>query len=223
MKAFSSEITIGTSAPPTGSTKRTPKISERAASIRRGVVPISTTTQTQTPRTAARVAAITNLPPAKTTGRVVINSCNFIKVMMEPLNETQPTTTVNTVKITTAVLAPVPRFRYSTIATSAAAPPPTPLNSATSCGIWVISTLRAAGTPIMRPIAIAPTIHQKLWSGRACPTSSPRAGVTYRNTESVARVAPKAPIKFPRRAVFGCESPLRAKINATPAANPTRL
>ena len=123
--------------------------------------------------------------------------------MMEPLKETQPTTTVNTVKITTAVLAPVPRLRYSTIATSAAAPPPTPLNSATSCGIWVISTLRAAGTPITRPIAIAPTIHQKLWSGSACPTSSPRAGVTYRNTESVARVAPKAPIKFPRRAVFG--------------------
>ena len=55
--------------------------------------------------------------------------------MIDPLNETQPTTTVNTVKITSAVVASAPSAKYSTIATSAAAPPPTPLNSATSCGI----------------------------------------------------------------------------------------
>ena len=93
--------------------------------------------------------------------------------MIEPLNETQPTTTVKTVKITSAVVASAPRLRYSTIATSAAAPPPTPLKSATSCGIWVISTLRAAGTPTTRPIRIAPMIHQKLLSGSEWPTSSP--------------------------------------------------
>ena len=58
--------------------------------------------------------------------------------MIDPLNETQPTITVKTVAITTGVLAVSPRFKYSTIATSAAAPPPTPLKSATSCGIWVI-------------------------------------------------------------------------------------
>ena len=55
--------------------------------------------------------------------------------MIDPLNETQPTTTVKTVKITSAVVAVSPRFKYSTIATRAAAPPPTPLKSATSCGI----------------------------------------------------------------------------------------
>ena len=132
VKALSSEITIGTSAPPTGSTKRTPNSSESAARINSGVVPSSTTTQPETPRTAAKVAAITNLPPGKTTGRVVINSWSFKKVMIEPLKETQPTTTVKTVKITTAVEAPSPRARYSTMATSAAAPPPTPLNKATS-------------------------------------------------------------------------------------------
>ena len=82
--------------------------------------------------------------------------------MMEPLKDTQPTTTVKTVKITSAVVALSPRFKYSTIATSAAAPPPTPLKSATSCGICVISTLRAAGTPIIRPTAIAPKIQPKL-------------------------------------------------------------
>ena len=55
--------------------------------------------------------------------------------MTEPENETQPTITVNTVATTSAVLAVDPSLRYSTIATRAAAPPPTPLNSATSCGI----------------------------------------------------------------------------------------
>ena len=101
-------------------------------------MPSAATTQPDTPRTAAKVAAITKRPPGNTTGRVVINSCNFKKVIIEPLKDTQPTTTVNTVKITSAVVASAPRFRYSTIATSAAAPPPTPLNSATSCGICVI-------------------------------------------------------------------------------------
>ena len=91
--------------------------------------------------------------------------------MIDPLKETQPTTTVKTVKMTSAVVASAPRLRYSTIATRAAAPPPTPLKSATSCGICVISTLRAAGTPMMRPTRIAPIIHQKLWSGSECPTS----------------------------------------------------
>ena len=135
VNAFKSEITIGTSAPPTGSTKRIPKRSESAASTSRGVVPRAVTTQTETPRTATSVPAITNRPPGKTTGRVVISSCSFINVMIEPLNDTHPTTTVNTVKITSAVVAVSPRFRYSTIATRAAAPPPTPLNRATSCGI----------------------------------------------------------------------------------------
>jgi hypothetical protein len=43
--------------------------------------------------------------------------------------------------------------RYSTQEISATAPPPTPLNSATICGIAVIFTARAAGTPTAVPIA----------------------------------------------------------------------
>ncbi|CAB4696974.1 unannotated protein [freshwater metagenome] len=71
--------------------------------------------------------------------------------MHEPEKETLPTITVKTVAITSADVASEPSLRYSTIATSAAAPPPTPLNSATSCGIAVICTLRAAGTPTIKP------------------------------------------------------------------------
>ena len=48
----------------------------------------------------------------------------------------------------------------STSETSAAAPPPTPLNSATICGIAVIFTFRAPTTPITEPIAIPAAIHQ---------------------------------------------------------------
>ena len=132
VKALSKEITIGTSAPPTGSTNKIPNSSERPARINSGVVPSELTTQPPTPITDTRVAAIIKRPAGKITGRVVINSCSFIKVMIEPLNETQPTITVNTVNTTTAVVALSPRFKYSTIATSAAAPPPTPLKSATS-------------------------------------------------------------------------------------------
>ena len=135
VNALSNEITIGTSAPPTGSTKRTPNRSERPARTRSGVVPPLEITQPEVPRAPANVAAITKRPPGKTTGRVVISSCNFKKVTIEPENETLPTNTVNTVAKTSPVLASSPRCKYSTIETRAAAPPPTPLNSATSCGI----------------------------------------------------------------------------------------
>ena len=48
--------------------------------------------------------------------------------------------------------------RYSTNEISATAPPPTPLNSATICGIAVIFTLRAAGTPTAVPTAMPSAI-----------------------------------------------------------------
>ena len=48
--------------------------------------------------------------------------------------------------------------RYSTNEIRATAPPPTPLNSATICGIAVIFTLRAAGIPTAVPIAIPTAI-----------------------------------------------------------------
>ena len=162
VNAFNNEITIGTSAPPTGSTKSTPKRSERPAITKSGVLPPELIVQPAVPSTPARVAAIRNLPPGNTTGRVVINSCNFKKVITEPENEVQPTTTVNTVATTSATLASLPRFKYSTIATSAAAPPPTPLKSATNCGIEVILMRRAAGTPAKTPTAIARRINGRL-------------------------------------------------------------
>ncbi len=83
----------------------------------------------------------------------------------------------------------------SRYATSAAAPPPTPLNNATSCGIAVIATRRAAGTPIRQPTTIAPKIHGRLSRSYA------------RNVTTIAAAAPTAPISVPSRAVLGDERP----------------
>ena len=74
VNAFNSEMTIGTSAPPTGSTKSTPNNNESPAKTRRGVVPSEFTTQPALTKVPAKVAAITKRPPGKTTGRVVMSS-----------------------------------------------------------------------------------------------------------------------------------------------------
>ena len=92
-------------------------------------------------------------------------SWSLPKAMFEPQNEIAPTTVENIRKIITSVAtsswvwSPAGpsgwKWRNSTQAISATAPPPTPLNSATICGIAVIFTERAEGTPISVPSATA--------------------------------------------------------------------
>ncbi len=77
-------------------------------------------------------------------------SWSFPKAMFEPQNETEPMIAANRagMSASSAGLPPAASdSRYSTNEISATAPPPTPLNSATICGIAVIFTERAAGTP----------------------------------------------------------------------------
>ena len=91
----------------------------------------------------------------------------------------------------------------STSETSAAAPPPTPLNSATICGIAVIFTLRAPTAPMTAPTAPpAAMIHQPV-------TTSLRRSVT-----TIATSIPAAPIWLPRRAWRGDERKCSARMNA---------
>ena len=82
-------------------------------------------------------------------------------------------------------------LRKVATATRAAAPPPTPLNAATICGIAVILTRRAAGTATTAPIAIAPKMSRK-WV-------SPLVA----NVTPIATAMPAAPMRLPRRAVLG--------------------
>ena len=93
-----------------------------------------------------------------------MSSCSFANATIEPANEIEPINADSTVAIprsapTFPVAAQTPW--NSTTETSAAAPPPTPLNSATICGIAVIFTLRAPTTPITLPIAPPASIHHQ--------------------------------------------------------------
>ena len=88
----------------------------------------------------------------------------------------------------------------------AAAPPPTPLNRATSWGIWVICTRYAPTAPTAVPMARATRIGTTLSSGAAA------------KTITMASTAPAAPIRLPRRAVRGEDSPFRARMKQTAAA-----
>jgi len=94
------------------------------------------------------------------------------------------------------VLAKPPWIRNSAQAIRNTAPPPTPLNSATICGIAVIFTLRAAGTPTAVPIATPSTI-------------SPQLPIWASSSVATRRLPCRpAAIRLPRTAVRGPVSPI---------------
>ena len=93
--------------------------------------------------------------------------------------------------------------------TSAAAPPPTPLKMATICGIAVIFTSRAAGTPMTAPMAMATMMSRRL---RVWEYTSGREKV-----HPTATSMPVAPTRLPSRARLGELRPLRARMNPTMA------
>ena len=155
VNAFSSEITTGMSAPPIGSTNTTPKTAQRrrsaATSSQLARRPPSPRRRAQSSR--RRASAFPTCWPGNVIGRPLISSCSFPNATIEPANEIEPTSAENTIddprSTPTSPLSARPcgtrRAR-----SSAAAPPPTPLNSATICGIAVIFTLRAPTTPDRR-------------------------------------------------------------------------
>ena len=88
-----------------------------------------------------------------------------------------------------------------------AAPPPTPLKTATICGIAVIFTKRAAGTAIAVPTTIPTMMSTRFrwfeWTdGRL-------------KVHATAMTMPAAPARLPARALFGELSPFRARTNPT--------
>ena len=163
VNAFSSEITTGMSAPPIGSTNMLPSSAAPTRIARKSSsdsVPAAMITAQAI--TTASSAMLRNCWPGSWIGRPGRISCSFPKAMFEPQNEIEPTIAANRIGISCSRigLAPVcsSASRYSTNEISATAPPPTPLNSATICGIAVIFTLRAAGTPTAVPIAMPSAI-----------------------------------------------------------------
>ena len=94
---------------------------------------------------------------------------------------------------------------YSVIDTSAAAPPPTPLKMATSCGIAVIFTNRDVGMPMAAPTTMAITMGSMLR----------RLG--WKNVAPIATAMPNMAMKLPDRARLGFDRPLRARMKVTAA------
>ena len=92
VQAFSSEITTGMSAPPIGSTNRTPKASEAATT------PTSSHSRLEPDEdrdcratsAAAITSALTSFCPGYTIGRPPISSCSFANATSEPANEIEP-------------------------------------------------------------------------------------------------------------------------------------
>ena len=124
--------------------------------------------------------------------------------MFEPQNEIDPTIAANRVGISDFSSHSEPPeakwWRYSIQAMIATAPPPTPLNSATICGIAVMRTLRAAGTPIAIPMTMPSAINQGVLEPlKTCGVSS---------VATTAIAMPMAAILLPRTAVRGPVSPL---------------
>ena len=169
-----------------------------------------------TDRTTAPIKAAPKTigSPGNTTGREVIRSWSLAKVTIEPANDTAPMAIVNAVaaRLNHESWPPASITCCSSRrATSDAAPPPTPLKSATIWGIWVICTVRAPYTPPTVPIAIAIRIGTWWWRW----SSGQKKGIVHATT------AATAPSRLPLRAVLGPERPLSARMKQTPQARKT--
>src|ERR1700733_3596214 len=89
-----------------------------------------------------------------------IDSCSFRNATSEPQKDTEPMTAANSDPTTSATVGDWSGLKTekplvsmnSDHAIRATVPPPTPLNSATSCGMAVILVFLAGGTPSATPI-----------------------------------------------------------------------
>ena len=207
VNAFSREITTGMSAPPIGSTTITPSArrSTRSPTIHGSAPPIAAdAAQAAAPASSSRFTACCARPsPSGRPGRI---SWSLPNATSEPQNDTEPTTAPNRKAITTYSGSPANAsvVRNSDQAIRATAPPPTPLNSATICGIAVIRTRRADGTPSAAPITSPTRISSQLWR-------------TVSSVASTATSMPSAAILLPRTAVRGPVSPDRPRMNSANA------
>ena len=204
VNAFRSEITTGMSAPPIGSTNMTPKTS--ASRISATIAHCSSSPATiATPSAAAppTISTLTTFWPGKTIGRPLTSSCSFANATSEPANEIEPMSAESATESASSQTSTPSSSWNSASAMSAAAPPPTPLNRATICGIAVIFTFRAPITPTTLPIAAATTISAQF----VIPSTS--------SVVAIATSIPTPPSQFPRRACFGDERKRSARTKQT--------
>ena len=204
VNALRREITTGMSAPPIGRTNITPKASARTASATSAHCSSSPATSAA-PSTAAppRIAVLTMFCPENTIGRPETSSWSFAKATSDPENEIEPISAESTIETVSSVAKSPSATWNSASATSAAAPPPTPLKRATICGMAVIFTVRAPTTPTTAPIAAPAAISPQL----PMPSSA--------SVVPIATSIPTPPTQFPFRACFGDERKRSATMKQT--------
>ena len=146
---------------------------------------------------------MTTFWPTNTIGRPETSSCSLPKATSEPENEIEPISAESTTETTSSRSSTPSATWNSASATSAAAPPPTPLNRATICGIAVIFTVRAPTTPTSAPIAAPAPISPQF----EIPSSA--------SVVAIASTIPSPPTQFPLRACFGDERKRSATMKQT--------
>ena len=206
--ALRSEMTTGMSAPPIGRTKATPRT--RASTInamKENGIEATASTATAKPTIVAASSKLTICCPGYVIGVPVISSWSLANATMLPANDTEPMTMLKTLGNTSAKGGCTPNFSSSATATSAAAPPPTPLKRATICGMAVMRTMRAPTVPISVPITSPTAVISKpacvKWrSGTVAPS---------------AITMPAAAVKLPLRAPLGELSCFRPRMNSAAA------
>ncbi len=208
---FSSEITTGMSAPPIGRTIVTPKMRPattttvriaRVAVLVSDSAPAEPRISATVPATATRAMRIVTIrPPGTLIGLPGMRPWSLPPAMSEPVNVTDPMTAPRTTKIVVSIGATAPpelRRMKSSMATRAAAPPPTALNRDTSCGIAVIFTVRAACRPAPPPMRNPTTMIPQ-----AMPLRPPSRVARPTSVAMTAIVMPPALSRLPFRAVAG--------------------
>ncbi len=202
-------ITTGMSAPPIGRTIVIPKVRPaatttaripRVAELDSEIAPAAPAISETVPMTATAASRkVTIRPPGTRIGFPRMRPWSLPPAISEPLKVTDPMTAPRTTKIVVETSAPWSERRMkSSIATSAAAPPPTALNSDTSCGMAVIWTDRARYRPAPPPM-VKPTM---MIAQLVAPSPSGRV-ISPTRVARTATVMPEALSRLPLRAVAG--------------------
>ena len=200
-------MTTGMSAPPMGRTMVIPKIrparttrprTSRATSLVRETAPAAVAMSTTVPRTATTARpTVMSRPPGRKIGLPAIRPWSLPPAMSEPVKVIEPMRAPSTTKIVVST-ATAPSRMKSSIATRAAAPPPTALNSDTSCGIAVIFTVRAVYSPAPPPMAKPTTM-----IASAIPLRPPSRVISQTSVATTAMTIPAALSWLPLRPVAG--------------------